>query len=364
MPTRKNNASTGRRRLGRGLGSLISDPVRIDAPPSDPPKSGPMQGGIIEPKDGTRADLIDQQSARTGDQSPPATRSEAAGAETNHDGQSVQMIELGHIRPGSHQPRQEFDEAALAELAASIRTAGLMQPILVRPAPRPGGGPDAGARTFELVAGERRWRAAQLIELDRIPCLVREMDEQTACECALIENLQREDLNPIERAEAFQRLIGEFALSHQELAERVGLDRSTVSNVVRLNELATSIKRAIAQGDLSLGHAKALLSIASLDDRSRLAEQSMRSGWSVREMERRARQSTAKSPADSPAPGAAAPTREQVILEDLAGQLGDHLGTKVNIQPGRQKGSGKLTIEFYSLDQFEGLMQRMQFTPQ
>jgi ParB family chromosome partitioning protein len=259
------------------------------------------------------------------------------------------MVGTDQILPSSSQPRQQFDEAALAELAASIKTAGLMQPIVVRPGTAGG---------FELVVGERRWRAAQLIGLASLPAVVRELDDRTAAEWALIENIQREDLNPLERADAFRRLTAEHGMTHRQVAERVGLDRSTVSNLLRLHDLDDFTKDAIRNGLLTDGHGRALLVITNLDARQDLAKLTIREDWSVRHLQRRAA-SLAEPGKSQPkkSPTAAPPHRA-----DLERRLRDHLGTKVHVKPGKQKGSGRLVIEFYSFDQFEGLMQKLGFS--
>ncbi len=263
----------------------------------------------------------------------------------------IQMIPTDEIHPNPSQPRKHFDEASLRSLAASIRSAGLMQPIVVRPGLVGGGG------GYQLVVGERRWRAAQLIGLSPLPAIVQELDDQTATTWALIENVQREDLNPIERAEAFRQLIGEHGLTHQELADRVGVNRSSVTNFLRLLELDEASRAAVRDERLTAGHAKALLAITNLVQRRRLAEAAIRQAWSVRELERRVGQlSNPAAVSRAGQPGAMDPH-----LQDLQRQLGAHLGTKVTIQGGKKKGTGRLIIDFYGLDQFDGLMQRLGF---
>ncbi|MCA9286089.1 MAG: ParB/RepB/Spo0J family partition protein [Phycisphaerales bacterium] len=257
---------------------------------------------------------------------------------------------LDQIRANPRQPRQRFDDAALEGLATSIKTAGLMQPIIVREL--------AGTSPprFEVVAGERRLRAAERIGLSRIPAIVREVDDRTAAEWALIENLQREDLNPMERARAFQRLVEEFGLSHQELAEQMGLDRSTVSNLLRLNDLDAGTARCVEEGLLSLGHAKALLGCTDTVRRGAVAAEAIRQGWSVRQTEARIRA------ADPVRSGRSKATRKgSAHLDDLQRRIGDHLGTRVRIEPGRNRVSGRLVIEYFTLEQFEGLLERMGF---
>jgi ParB family chromosome partitioning protein len=257
------------------------------------------------------------------------------------------------IIPNRRQPRTDFDSTALSALAESIRSAGLMQPIMVRP---------VGDR-FELVAGERRWRAAKLIGLPTIPAVVRVVDDQSAAELAIIENVQREDLNPIERAKALRRLGDDFALTHQQIAERVGLDRASVSNLLRLSDLDSSTADLVRSGRLTQGHAKALLALNDLGARGQMASQAVSEDWSVRELERRiqlAQKGGSVVPRGTTQPNNEVTARDANVA-DLERQLADHLGTRVKLQLGRKKGSGRLTVEFYNLDQFDGLMQKIGF---
>ena len=328
MALRRHDRS--RRRLGRGLDSLMSTPVQIETKPqpASDQRSSPataeavMRAGQVQPVD------------------PPS-----------QDPGGIQMIPADEIHPNPNQPRKHFDEASLRSLAASIRSAGLMQPIVVRPSLA------GGAGGFQLVVGERRWRAAQLIGLSPLPAIVQELDDQTATTWALIENVQREDLNPIERAEAFRQLIDEHGLTHQALADRVGVNRSSVTNFLRLLELDEASRAAVRDERLTVGHAKALLAITNLVQRRRLAEAAIRQAWSVRELERRVGQLSNRAAVGR----AGQPAAIDAHLQDLQRQLGAHLGTKVTIQGGKKKGTGRLIIDFYGLDQFDGLMQRLGF---
>lgn len=330
-----------RKRLGRGLGSLMAAPVRIDVTPAaKPDKAADSTTSPVEsPKQ-----PADVASTPVAEAPSPST-----------DGDRVQLIPLDRIQPNRHQPRQVFDEGALDRLAESIRNDGLMQPVLVRPT-------DSGG--YELIAGERRWRAAQRIPLETIPAIVRDINERTAAEWALIENLQREDLNPIERAEAFRQLVERFGLTHQGLAERVGLDRSSITNLLRLNELDEVCKAAVRSGAIGLGHARSLLAITNKEARQVLCREAIRRQWSVRELERRVRGSSSGNGVDG-ADTAPSPKRGSggaglnAHLADLEKRLGEHLGTRVQVVRGKKKGSGKVVIEFYDLDQFEGLMSRL-----
>ncbi|MDY7108646.1 MAG: ParB/RepB/Spo0J family partition protein [Planctomycetota bacterium] len=314
--------TAGRRRLGRGLESLISSPVRVDVPPA-PGKESPAP----------ETAAADRPASPAGSAEPPA---------------DLHMIPIAEVRPNPHQPRRAFDEGSLRGLAQSIESAGLMQPIVIRP---------AAAGGFEIVAGERRWRAAQLLGLEEIPAVVREIDDRAAAEWSLVENLQREDLNPVERSEAFQRLSDEFGLTHQEIADHVGLQRSSVTNHLRLLELDDATQDALRSGRIGMGHGRALLTITNIEERGRLAQRAAARGWSVRELERRLRGRGSDRAASPPA----TPTPQKAHLEDLQRRLGEHLGTKVRIESGRKKGEGRLIVSFYSLDEFEGLLRRIGF---
>ncbi len=323
MSTRKDASrlATARRRLGRGLDSLLSAPAPV-APPRDPqtpPPAGRDPATVGPPPD------------PGGDGTP-----------------AVAMVATDQIHANPRQPRQRFDEDALQSLAASIKVAGVMQPIVLRPDPAGG---------YQLVVGERRWRASQRVGLSHLPAVIRHMDDRTATEWALIENIQREDLNPIERAQGLRQLTDEYGLTHQQVADHVGLDRSSVSNLLRLHELDEFTRDAVRAGRLGLGHAKALLAIANIDVRRRLAERAIRESWSVRRLEQGAgAQRSAQSSGGGMTASAGA---AQAQVEVMQRRLSEHLGTKVLIRPGRTKGSGKVMIEFYTLDQFDGLMQRL-----
>jgi ParB family chromosome partitioning protein len=354
--TPQTSATSLRRKLGRGLGSLISAPIRVDVPMANAPTSVVAEPPFPPGNVGTK----------------PHAGPHAPAINTSSNANGVLLLDLGAIHPNPRQPRQHFDEDALRALAASITSSGLMQPIVVRP-DRHGTGEGSGATAggYQIIAGERRWRAAQLARVQQIPAIVRDVDDQTAAEFSLIENLQREDLNPIERAEAFQRLIDDFQLTHNQIADRVGLDRTSVTNHVRLNDLDEFTKDSLRAGRLTLGHGKVLLAIANNEARAGLAAQAVRHAWSVRELEAHVRQWGGGKRANEGAlhdaaatagqPATAAAGARQPHLAELQRRLGEHLGTKVRIHPGRTKGSGRLVIEFFSLDQFEGLMRAMQF---
>lgn len=255
------------------------------------------------------------------------------------------------IIPNARQPRQVFDDDAITALADSIKTAGLMQPIVVRNTSTSG--------EYELVAGERRWRAAQIAGLAKLPCIVKDLDDKTSAEWALIENLQREDLNPIDRAEAFDRLVVDFNATQKEIASQLGIDRSSVANFLRLNDLEPSVKDAVRDGRLSMGHAKVILGIPDTSTSKAIARRCAREQWSVRELERQLKKQTGRNSTKAKTEQ----TALEMYMQNLADQLGNHLGTKAIISVGKKKGTGKLTIEFYSNDQFEGILDTLNFKP-
>ncbi|CBA14651.1 ParB/RepB/Spo0J family partition protein [Xanthomonas albilineans] len=267
--------------------------------------------------------------------------------DTLQPGDSLRRLPVGQLQPGKYQPRQEMDQAKLQELAESIKAQGVIQPIVVR---------ELVPGTFEIVAGERRWRASQLAGLSDVPVVVRELDDRTVIAMALIENIQREDLNPLEEALALQRLIDEFSLTHAEAAEAVGRSRASVSNLLRLLELPPTIRMLLEARRLEMGHARALLTL-SPELASRLASDAADQGWSVREVEHRAQQFAAgKVPSNrKPKPGRNAP---QADIASLETELSESLGTKVAIAHGAG-GKGKLVIHYTDLDTLDGVLERL-----
>jgi ParB family chromosome partitioning protein len=265
-----------------------------------------------------------------------AERSTGAGEE----GQGERSLPLDRIRPGAYQPRVEFDPESLHELSESIRAQGVIQPIVVR----------AVGDGYEIIAGERRWRAAQQAGIDRIPVIVRDVDDETAVALALIENIQREDLNPLEEATALKRLVEDFQLTHQEAATAVGRSRSTVSNLLRLLELVAEVRELVAARKLEMGHARALL---GLDERRQLptAREVVRKQLSVRETEALVRRLLN--------PPKAKHRQVDPDIQRLQQQLAERLCAVVKIQHG-SKGKGKLVISYNSADELEGIIGHLQ----
>ncbi len=263
-----------------------------------------------------------------------------AGNETQGREQQ-RALPVGSLQPGKYQPRTQMDSASLEELAASIRAQGLMQPILVRP---------IGEDRYEIVAGERRWRAAQMAGLAEVATLIREIPDESALAMALIENIQREDLNPLEEAQGLQRLIDEFAMTHQQAADAVGRSRPAASNLLRLLQLVPPVQEMLMRGEIDMGHARALLPLSGALQ-VQLAQRVAHKGLSVRDAERLAQQ--ALKPPKSVA--AVKPDRDVLRLQD---ELSDALGAQVQIRANR-KGAGKIQIEFGDLEQLEGILQRL-----
>jgi ParB family chromosome partitioning protein len=245
------------------------------------------------------------------------------------------------LQPGKYQPRTQMDKESLDELAASIRAQGLMQPILVRP---------VAQDRYEIIAGERRWRAAQLAGLTEVPTLIRDIPDENALAMALIENIQRENLNPLEEALGLQRLVDEFSLTHQQAADAVGRSRPAASNLLRLLALAQPVQDMLMAGEIDMGHARALLPLA-LALQVQLAQRIAQKGLSVREAERLVQREM------SPPSARVLPKPDRDLLR-LQEELSDTLGATVAIKTNR-KGAGKMTIDFSDLDQLEGILIRL-----
>ena len=300
-------------RLGRGLSSLISIselPVEAEVPRPEGPITASKALATTTP--------------------PPA----AAGP---------QDISLTLVVPNPHQPRRSFDDSSLAELAASIRSSGVIQPIVVR---------KVGLQ-YQLIAGERRLRAAKLAGLAAIPAIVREVDTVTQAQMALIENIQREDLNPIDRAQGYRTLIEQLGLTQAELAGRLGEDRSSIANFLRLLDLSDSVKTMVRDGRLSVGHAKLIAGISDNLEQERLANLVLLQGLSVRNLERAIKEGPKSEKPKAPLSGAAA------HLQDLEKTISRQLGLRVQLRAAAKKGKGRLIIHYATLDQFDELLGRL-----
>jgi ParB family transcriptional regulator, chromosome partitioning protein len=299
-----------RNALGKGLSALIREPQQ---PPPLVPEQSPAAPATPVPATPTY--------------SPSGAATAVAPAPT----EGLIHADIDLIDPSPYQPRSRFREAALDELAQSIRSSGIVQPIVVR---------RVGAR-FQLIAGERRWRAAQRAGLARVPAILRAVGEEVALEMTLVENLQREDLNPIEQARAFARLIEEFQLTQEQVAERTGKDRATVANALRLLKLEETIQDLLEEGRLTAGHGRALLAIADAAERLALAKRIARGGMTVRQVERYA------SRGDRPRTEAEAPAADPNTKEAIE-ELQREYGTRVMLRPTKGAKPGELIFEYYN----------------
>lgn len=305
-------AAPARKKLGRGLGALMGE-MRRDEP-------------VVKLMPGTATTTAEQDSG------------------SSDDGRGYMSLEISSITPLAGQPRTHFDEAALGELADSIRARGVIQPIIVRP---------QGAGGYELVAGERRWRAAQKAQLHRIPAIVRDLDDREVMALALIENLQREDLNPVEEARAYRRLADLEGMTQAAIAEMVDKSRSHVANMQRLLELPDDVLGLVAAGSLSMGHARALVGHA---EASQLARKAADERLSVREIEKLARRSTARP---RPAAPQGASSAENADIAAVQSHLEDFLGMPVRIVTEKSPQQGAITIRYRTLDQLDLVCQRL-----
>lgn len=339
-----------RRRLGRGLSGLLASPVAVT-----------VDSTIVE-------------STTKGSDSLPAPRADvpaAEGAVAEAGGARLRVIGVNEILPNRYQPRREMDAAQLNALAESIKTSGLIQPIAVRPLVTAGvvvGGTGADAALadgfspkWELIAGERRWRAARLAGLTRIPAVIAEIDDKEAAEWAVVENVQREDLNPIDRAWAFRNLMEHFGLSAAEVGQRVGMERATVTNFVRLTELEQPIQQLLSSGKLSAGHGKALLTAPAGAERVTAATLIVQDGWSVRQTEAWAAKQAAAAAGKGSKPPIQTHAQVSAELAELERQLSEHLGTRVQVQIAADTRKGRIVIDYYDLEHFDGVMAKIGF---
>lgn len=322
------NTTPPRRGLGRGLGSLI--PTSPSAPPM-PAGSGAVDG------------------AANGSSAAGSTSNSGTNGPDQVGGGSVAgayfaELPITQVRPNARQPRQVFEEEALAELVHSIREVGLLQPVVVR---------RSGEDSYELIMGERRWRASQEAGRDTIPAIVRETDDNDMLRDALLENLHRSQLNPLEEAAAYGQLLEDFGCTHEELAQRIGRSRPQISNTLRLLKLSPAVQRRVAAGVLSAGHARALLSVDDPGLQDRLAGRVTAEGISVRGLEEIV--SVGVSEDDSPRVLRRKPTAPG--LAELADRLSDRLETRVKVDLGKVK--GKITVEFASLDDLRRIVDIM-----
>jgi ParB family chromosome partitioning protein len=392
--------SEKRRGLGRGLGALIPAAAPTDKPAGDRPvdvffperdESGQdgadgaaSSNGAEQPAEAKAGDGADPAAKGAADSSggaqpkkdtsrrataagrtaiPPLTTTSssstggaaaaaaaAAGPElVPVPGARFAELPTGSISPNPKQPRQVFDEEAQAELVHSVREIGVLQPIVVRPTTTEAD----GEQRYELIMGERRWRAVKEAGLERIPAIIRDTSDDDLLRDALLENLHRSELNPLEEAAAYQQLLEDFGCTHEELATRIGRSRPQISNTIRLLRLPPAVQRRVAAGVLSAGHARALLGLEGADSMDKLAQRIVNEGLSVRATE----EAVALSDSDTSAPVRRKPRPggNHAELDDLAGRLADRLDTRVNISLGRNK--GKLSVEFASVEDLNRILE-------
>jgi ParB family chromosome partitioning protein len=355
--------------LGRGLGSLISGgvgatekaPAKKERPASKTAgkKAGKASKKARKGEAGKKKPATANKPANKPAEKPAGSgnipegtrpfpeRAEKQAAEAVVE-TSVGLFEIpsGQIRPNPHQPRRDFHEDSLRELAESIRSEGLLQPIVVR----------RNGEHFELIAGERRWRACQTLKMKRVPARVMEASETSSAVLSLIENLQREDLNPIEEAMGYASLLKDFDLTQEQVAERVGRSRASVANALRLLALAREIQGYLIKGHLSVGHAKVLLGVEDPENRLLLARQAIERGWSVRELERQMVSHRKTGERGARSRGGPAPA-EQAAIEEVQQTLSSAFSTRVTLKHTPKK--GRIVIEYYGNDDLQRIMEKM-----
>ena len=328
----KSNES--KKRLGRGLDSLMGMA-----------RPAPLAKATVEAESSPAA------SPNRGGGDPPAGSKYSPPSAARATNSSLQSVATQRLIPNKNQPRTRFEPKALQSLGASLKRSGMMQPIVAVPK---GDG-------FEIVAGERRWRAAQEVGIEEVPVLVRELDAQEIAELALIENIQREELNPMERAQGFATLADSFGMTHEQIAEVVGLNRSTVSNHLRLLDLDGPIQMLLRHGQLDMGHGRALLGEPNTIRRRQLAEKCAREGWSVRRLESVVHAGGAsEQPQGTSEPSSG--SRAKLAAQDLASKLTEHLGTRATIRMRKSGESGTLSLDFSSLDRLDDLCQKLGYS--
>src|SRR6185437_9229792 len=286
---------------------------------------------------------------------PPTPIAAPPRAPAPRPGEELAKLPLDVLQRGRYQPRVDMRPESLQELADSIKSQGVVQPIVVRPISSPAAGE---SQRYEIIAGERRWRAAQMAGLAQIPAVIRDIPDEAAIAVALIENIQRENLNPLEEARALERLISEFELTHQEAAEAVGRSRVSVSNLLRLLELAPEVCERVERREIEMGHARAIGALSNRKQQVQVATLVAKNGLSVRETEALVRRMQAPGAAATPAEGQQAGARDPNVLR-LEQELADKLGARVAIQHSTA-GKGKLVVTYNSLDELDGILAHIQ----
>lgn len=326
--------------LGRGLGSLISGGISTPAPKENPQEKKKTARKV--PRKTTKK-AVKKKVAKK--RAVPVKKAEPV-EESRQTAVGLFELPISRIIPSSHQPRRDFHEESLNELAESIRSEGLLQPVVVRP----------HGDQYELIAGERRWRACQKLKLKLIPARVMEASESSSAVLSLIENLQREDLNPIEESMGYASLMRDFDLTQEQVAERVGRSRAAVANSLRLLQLAREIQAYLTKGLVSVGHAKVLLGVEDADNRLLLARQTIERGWSVRDLERQVERLKSHAGVRTKA-RANLPAEEVRAIEDLQNQLSSNFSTRVYLKHSPKK--GRIIIEYHGNDDLQRIIEQM-----
>ncbi|MGW2917019.1 ParB/RepB/Spo0J family partition protein [Streptomyces angustmyceticus] len=341
--------SERRRGLGRGLGALIpAAPQSTDhAGSAGQGSAAPSSAPVLAPERGVAAAKVTSlptPGVSRETEAPAATEASSAGF-SEVAGAHFAEVPLDAIRPNPRQPREVFDEDALAELVTSIKEVGLLQPVVVR---------QTGPGRYELIMGERRWRACREAGLEKIPAIVRATDDEKLLLDALLENLHRAQLNPLEEAAAYDQLLKDFKCTHDELADRIGRSRPQVSNTLRLLKLSPSVQKRLAAGVLSAGHARALLSVEDSEEQDHLARRIVAEGLSVRSVEEIVTLMGSTPTSASKTKGPRAGARVSPALTGLASRLSDRFETRVKVDLGQKK--GKIVVEFASMDDLERIL--------
>lgn len=339
--------SERRRGLGRGLGALIpAAPQSTDhAGPAGQGATSPSSVPVLAPERGVAAAKVTSLPAHGVSRETEAPGATEAAGISEVAGAHFAEVPLDAIKPNPRQPREVFDEDALAELVTSIQEVGLLQPVVVR---------QTGPGRYELIMGERRWRACREAGLEKIPAIVRATDDEKLLLDALLENLHRAQLNPLEEAAAYDQLLKDFQCTHDELADRIGRSRPQVSNTLRLLKLSPSVQKRLAAGVLSAGHARALLSVEDSEEQDHLARRIVAEGLSVRSVEEIVTLMGSAPKGASKAKGPRAGTRVSPALTGLASRLSDRFETRVKVDLGQKK--GKIVVEFASMDDLERIL--------
>lgn len=340
-----NENQNKKNRLGRGLGSLLGGSSSLDTQVKS--STGPEV--VASQKDSQLQKPATTQAIHAAGLANQVAPSPARPAEVVPAEARIWQVAIDKLAPGEFQPRSHFDKEKLAELSASIKQNGILQPIVAR---------KLISGRYEIIAGERRWRAAQLAGMHQVPVILKDLEDQATLEMAIIENVQREDLNPVEEAEAYQKLAAEFKLTQQQIADKVGKDRATVANAMRLLALPNAVRDLLVQGEISAGHAKVLLSLTSALDQLEFAKLVQKQKVSVRQLEKMvAQKNNASAEEENEEKFPSLANAGTKLVKNMAEDLQKILATKVTID--YLNGKGKLTVHFYSDDELNNVVEKL-----